>query len=70
MLTNKCGSGAVWDVLAKKSKGNPVIRNQIVFELGTTSGQADKDEKQSRAKERQMWPKELNSRQEPPVQIL
>lgn len=45
MLTNKCGSGTVWDVLAQKSKGNPVIRNQIVFELETSSGQADKDEK-------------------------
>lgn len=45
MLTNKCGSGAVWDVLAQKSKGNAVMRNQIMFELGISSAQADKDEK-------------------------
>lgn len=44
MLTNKCSSGAVWDVLAV-SKGNAVIRNQIMFELGISSGQADKGEK-------------------------
>lgn len=45
MLTNKCGSDAVRIVLAQKSKANAVIRNQIMFELGISSRQADKDEK-------------------------